>query len=97
MKKTSPFEQNDQADEVFRDLKRMLSTAPVLAAGREGAAVALYCRDLMVGQHGDGGRATREGQGPSHPVSCLLPERGALRLEAELPALPEDVFEGNMP
>ncbi|XP_020195169.1 uncharacterized protein [Aegilops tauschii subsp. strangulata] len=32
MKKTSPFEQNDQADEVFRDLKRMLSTAPVLAA-----------------------------------------------------------------
>ena len=32
MKKTSPFEWNKKADEAFQDLKRMLSTAPVLAA-----------------------------------------------------------------
>ena len=32
MKKTSPFEWNGKADEAFQDLKRMLSTAPVLAA-----------------------------------------------------------------
>ena len=35
MKKTTPFEWNDQADEAFRNLKRMLSTAPVLAASAE--------------------------------------------------------------
>ena len=32
MKKTSPFEWNGKVDEAFQDLKRMLSTAPVLAA-----------------------------------------------------------------
>ena len=32
MKKKTAFEWSDQADEAFRDLKRMLSTTPVLAA-----------------------------------------------------------------
>ena len=32
MKKMSPFEWNDKADEAFQDLKRMLSTSPVLDA-----------------------------------------------------------------
>ena len=31
-------------------------------AGREGAVVALHRRNVAVGQEGDGGRATREGQ-----------------------------------
>jgi hypothetical protein len=42
MKKTSPFEWNDQADEAFRDLKRMLSTAPILAAPVDKEPLLLY-------------------------------------------------------
>ncbi|XP_073355361.1 uncharacterized protein [Aegilops tauschii subsp. strangulata] len=42
MKKTAPFKWNDQADEAFRDLKRMLSTAPVLAATTEKEPLLLY-------------------------------------------------------
>ena len=42
MKKTKSFEWNDQADEAFRDLKRMLSTAPVLAAPAEKEPLLLY-------------------------------------------------------
>ena len=42
IKKTTPFEWNDQADEAFRDLKRMLSTAPVLAAPTETEPLLLY-------------------------------------------------------
>ena len=42
MKKTTPFEWNDQADEAFQDLKRMLSTAPVLAAPAEKDPLLLY-------------------------------------------------------
>ncbi|XP_073359975.1 uncharacterized protein [Aegilops tauschii subsp. strangulata] len=42
MKKTTPFEWNDQADEAFRDVKRMLSTALVLAAPAEKEPLLLY-------------------------------------------------------
>ena len=42
MKKTSPFEWNDKADEAFQDLKRMLSTAPVLAAPTDKEPLLLY-------------------------------------------------------
>ncbi|XP_073355244.1 uncharacterized protein [Aegilops tauschii subsp. strangulata] len=42
MKKTTPFEWNDQADEDFRYLKRMLSTAIVLAAPAEKEPLLLY-------------------------------------------------------
>ncbi|XP_073354952.1 uncharacterized protein [Aegilops tauschii subsp. strangulata] len=42
MKKTTPFEWNDQADETFRDLKHMLSTAPVLAAPVDKESLMLY-------------------------------------------------------
>ena len=42
MKKTMLFEWNDQADEAFRDLKRMLSTAPVLAAPAEKEPMLLH-------------------------------------------------------
>ncbi|XP_073368067.1 uncharacterized protein [Aegilops tauschii subsp. strangulata] len=42
MKKTAPFEWNDQADEAFRDPKRMLSTAPVLTAPTEKEPLLLY-------------------------------------------------------
>nr|XP_020193892.1 uncharacterized protein LOC109779641 [Aegilops tauschii subsp. strangulata] len=42
MKKMSPFEWNDQANKAFRDLKRMLSTAPVLAAPADKQPLLLY-------------------------------------------------------
>ena len=42
MKKTSPFEWNVKADEAFQDLKRMLSTAPVLAAPTDKELLLLY-------------------------------------------------------
>ena len=42
MKKTSPFVWNSKADEAFQDLKRMLSTAPVLAASAEKEPLLLY-------------------------------------------------------
>ena len=42
MKKTSPFEWNDKVDEAFQDLKRMLSTAPVLAAPTDKEPLLLY-------------------------------------------------------
>ena len=42
MKKTSPFEWNDKADEAFQDLKRMLSTAPVLAVPTDKEPLLLY-------------------------------------------------------
>ncbi|XP_073355193.1 uncharacterized protein [Aegilops tauschii subsp. strangulata] len=42
MKKTTPFEWNNQADKAFRDLKRMLSTTTVLAAPAEEEPLLLY-------------------------------------------------------
>ena len=42
MKKTSPFEWNDKADEAFQDLKRMLSMALVLAAPTDKEPLLLY-------------------------------------------------------
>ena len=42
MKKTDKFVWTPQADEAFRDLKRMLSTAPVLAAPTEKEPMFLY-------------------------------------------------------
>ena len=42
MKKTSPFEWNGKADEAFQDLKRMLSTAPVLAVPTDKEPLLLY-------------------------------------------------------
>ena len=42
MKKTSPFEWNGKAGEAFQDLKRMLSTAPVLAAPTDKEPLLLY-------------------------------------------------------
>ncbi|XP_073368005.1 uncharacterized protein [Aegilops tauschii subsp. strangulata] len=42
MKKATSFEWNDQVDEAFRDLKCMLSTAPVLAAPSEKEPLLLY-------------------------------------------------------
>ena len=42
MKNTSPFEWNGKADEAFQDLKRMLSTAPVLAAPTGKEPLLLY-------------------------------------------------------
>ena len=42
MKKTSPFEWNGKADEAFQDLKRMLSTTPVLAAPTDKEPLLLY-------------------------------------------------------
>ena len=42
MKKTSLFEWNGKADEAFQDLKRMLSTAPVLAAPTDKEPLLLY-------------------------------------------------------
>src|SRR3989337_1639422 len=42
MKKTTPFKWNDQANEAFWDLKRMLSTAPLLAAPADKEPLLLY-------------------------------------------------------
>ena len=42
MKKTSPFKWNGKADEAFQDLKRMLSTAPVLAVPTDKEPLLLY-------------------------------------------------------
>jgi hypothetical protein len=42
MKKTSLFEWNDQVDEAFRDPKRMLSTAPIMAAPADKEPLLLY-------------------------------------------------------
>src|SRR3954465_14415574 len=42
MKKTDKFVWTDQADEAFKDLKRMLSIAPVLAAPIEKEPMMLY-------------------------------------------------------
>ena len=42
MKKTDKFVWTNQADEAFKDLKRMLSTAPVLATPIEKEPMMLY-------------------------------------------------------
>ena len=42
MKKSAHFEWNDQADQAFRELKKMLSTPPVLAAPTEKEPMFLY-------------------------------------------------------
>src|SRR4051812_13768116 len=42
MKKTDKFVWTDQADEAFKELKRTLSTAPVLAAPIEKEPMLLY-------------------------------------------------------
>ena len=42
MNKTCPFDWNNKADEAFQDLKRMLSTAPVLAAPLDKEPLFLY-------------------------------------------------------
>ena len=42
MKKTTKFEWNDQADEAFRDLKRVISSLPILAAPSEREPILIY-------------------------------------------------------
>ena len=42
MKKTTEFDWTPQADEAFRDLKRMLSTAPILAAPAAKEPMMMY-------------------------------------------------------
>ena len=42
MRKTTPFEWKDRVDKAFRDLKRMLSTVPILAALAEKEPMLLY-------------------------------------------------------
>src|SRR4051812_36629492 len=42
MKKTTHFEWNDQADQAFRELKKMLATPPVLAVPTEKEPMHLY-------------------------------------------------------
>ena len=42
MKNTTSFEWNNQADKAFRDVKRMLSTAPVLAAPAKKEPLLFY-------------------------------------------------------
>lgn len=42
MKKTTKFDWTPQADEAFRDLKRMLSTVPILAASAAKEPMMMY-------------------------------------------------------
>ena len=42
MKKTTKFEWNDQADEAFCDLKRVVSSLPILAAPAEREPILIY-------------------------------------------------------
>ena len=42
MKKSTHFEWNDQADQAFHELKKVLSTPPVLAAPTEKEPMFLY-------------------------------------------------------
>ena len=42
MKKSTHFEWNDQADQAFHELKKMLTTPPVLAAPTEKEPMLLY-------------------------------------------------------
>ena len=42
MKKSAHFEWNDQADQAYHELKKMLSTPPVLAAPTEKEPMLLY-------------------------------------------------------
>ena len=42
MKKTTHFEWNDQADQAFHELKKMLATPPVLAVPTEKEPMLLY-------------------------------------------------------
>ena len=64
MKKTTHFEWNDQADEAFHQLKKMLTTPPVLVAPTEKELMLLYIAatsrvvstDIVV-QRPEGGKA----------------------------------------
>ena len=42
MKKTTKFEWNDQVDEAFRDLKRVISSLPILAGPSEREPILIY-------------------------------------------------------
>ena len=63
MKKTTHFEWNDQADQAFHKLKKMLTTPPVLAAPTEKEPMLLYItatsrvvNTIIVVQHPEEGR-----------------------------------------
>ena len=64
MKKTNFFEWNDKADDAFRQLKKMLSTPPILAAPTDKEPMLLYIAAtsrvvsaVIVVEHKEEGRA----------------------------------------
>ena len=64
MKKTTHFEWNDQADEAFHLLKKMLTTPPILAAPTDKEPMLLYIAatspvvsTVIVVQHPEDGKA----------------------------------------
>ncbi|KAK1678178.1 hypothetical protein QYE76_039026 [Lolium multiflorum] len=74
MREADKFVWSPRADEAFRDLKRVLSTAPILATGFNGAGAVVH-RSLWewLARCPGGGRkeAANEGSGSSAPVYYL--------------------------
>src|SRR4051812_8986276 len=90
LRKADKFEWTPEANDAFEDLKRLLSTSPVLVTPREREPLLLYIAAthqvvstvLVV-------ETTRRRQDPWGPTPNLIPQRGIDANKAEVPSLPE--------
>jgi hypothetical protein len=90
MKKSEKFQWTNEADQEFKELKRVLSTPPVLVAPNEKRTAAAIHRYYQPGdQHSLGRRTTRERKNSARPATSILPKQFTLTFQATIPSLSE--------
>jgi hypothetical protein len=87
MKKSDDkFEWTEEADAAFAQLKKVLSTPPVLVAPKEKRAVTnVYCSHTSSGKHSISSREKRRTKGARSPKVGIFTQRSTISNKAEIP------------
>jgi hypothetical protein len=91
MKKSDDkFEWTEEAGTTFAQLKKVLSTPPVLVAPKEKrATTTIYRSHTSSGKHGISSREKRRRKGAWSPEAGIFLQRSIISNKAEIPALSE--------
>jgi hypothetical protein len=82
------FEWTEEADTAIAQLKKVLSTSPVLVAPKEKrAATTIYRSHTSSGKHGISSREKQRRKGAQSPEAGIFPQRSIIFNKAEVPAL----------
>jgi hypothetical protein len=89
MKKSDDkFEWIEEVDTAFAQLKKVLSTPPVLVEPKEKrAATTVYCSHTSSGKNSISSREKRRRKGARSPEAGILPQQITISNKAEIPAL----------